>query len=41
MAIKMGEVLSVRKTYGETLAQLGATREDIVVVELFFLLRLA
>ena len=33
MAIKMGEVLSVRKTYGETLAQLGATREDIVVVD--------
>ena len=33
MAIKMGEVLSVRKIYGETLAQLGATRDDIVVVD--------
>jgi len=33
MTIKLGETVSVRKTYGETLAELGATRDDIVVVD--------
>ncbi len=33
MGMKIGEKLSVRKTYGETLAELGETREDIVAVD--------
>ena len=33
MTMKLGETLSVRKTYGETLAELGQSREDIVVVD--------
>jgi len=33
MGMVVGEKLSVRKTYGETLAELGETREDIVAVD--------
>jgi len=33
MSIKLGEKYSIRKAYGETLAELGKTREDIVVVD--------
>jgi len=33
MAIKIGEKYSVRKAYGETLAELGKTRNDIVVID--------
>jgi len=33
MGLTIGEKNSVRKTYGETLAELGKTREDIVVID--------
>jgi len=33
MGMKLGEITSVRKTYGETLAQLGAICDDVVVVD--------
>ena len=33
MGMKAGEKISLRKTYGETLAELGHTREDIVAVD--------
>ena len=33
MGMKTGEVVSVRKVYGETLAELGREREEIVVVD--------
>lgn len=33
MGMMIGEKLSVRKTYGETLAELGETRKDIVVID--------
>ncbi|MCQ2957569.1 MAG: transketolase family protein [Candidatus Gastranaerophilales bacterium] len=33
MGLTVGEKNSVRKTYGETLAELGKTREDIVVID--------
>ncbi|MDD3594201.1 MAG: transketolase family protein [Candidatus Gastranaerophilales bacterium] len=33
MSLKKGEVTALRKIYGETLAELGKTREDIVVVD--------
>ncbi len=33
MGMTIGEKLSVRKTYGETLAELGETRSDIVAVD--------
>ncbi len=33
MGMKMGEVISVRKVYGETLVELGQTKNDIVAVD--------
>lgn len=33
MGMKLGEVLSVRKIYGETLVELGKQRDDIVAVD--------
>ena len=33
MTMKLGEITSVRKTYGETLAELGAIKNDIVVID--------
>ena len=33
MGMRTGEIISVRKTYGETLVELGETQENIVVVD--------